>query len=193
MRQPNYQLMNEFATWMAMPKRLKASLQLPTSTKAFAEFKGVSERTLYRWKKDPSFIKMVEQRKLEQVAQVPNSAVAKVGPPRPINDARALRNRNLDGTDPATEADDPVYSQGLDAAEVQYLKVKDTLARMAADGNQGAMDLYLKHYGKQFLELEREDANPFVDLTDGQLVDQILESIGEERVAEWIAGRVQDG
>jgi len=191
-REPNFVLMEEFAAWEATPRRLKTSLGLPTSKAQFAQFKGMSERTLYRWLKDPSFLKLLEQKKLIQLANTPNSSVsAQIGAPRPYTDKRAVRSRGLEPAKPAQDQDDPVYDvPGADQGEVAYLKVKDTLARMAADGNQGAMDLFLKHYGKSYLEAEREDVNPFEALSDVQLVHRVLETIGAEYVADWVANRV---
>jgi hypothetical protein len=193
MPKPNEQVQAEYAAWLATPKRLRTQLGLPPDKRSFAEFKGISERSLYRWEKEPAFAKLVEQRKMQLVGASPNAAVAAIGTAQPYTDARLARK--MAPPPAATEADDPVYLQGegLDADEIQYLKVKSTLAQMAADGNQGAMDLFLKHYGKSFIEAERADLNPFSALDDVELVRQVLETIGVEYVADWVAQQIAEG
>ncbi len=189
---PNEKVMQEYAWWVATPKRLRTSLSLPKSKKAFAEFKGISERSLYRWEKDEKFQRLIEQRKVQLAGNAPNAAVsAAVGGPQPYTDARATRTR--EGGTPVTEADDPVHRVTDDPDEAQYLKVKSTLAGMAADGNQGAMDLFLKHYGKPYIEAERSDLSPFADLDDGALLDRVLSLIGAEFLADWLSRQMVPG
>lgn len=89
----------------------------------------------------------------------------------------------------ATLADDPVLTEGIPEDEQKYLQVKDTLVRMAMDGNQGAMDLYLKHYGKAFVEAEQADFSDYRDLSDEQLVAEVCQMAGVEAVSGWLAER----
>lgn len=181
----------EYAAWIATPRRLRKALDLPGSKREFADLKGVSERSLYRWEKDDQFQALVEQRRMQYLGGIPNAAVARMGEPRPATDARVVKR--LQPPQPATDADDPVYDDdGLEPDEVEYLKVKGTLAQMAADGNQGAMDLYLKHYGRRFIEAEQQDANPYADMDDVELTRGVLELIGPEFVSDWLAGQMVD-
>jgi hypothetical protein len=162
---------NEFAYWLAVPKRLKMSLGLPQTEKEFAEAKGLHPRTIRRWKDEPEFRKMVEEKKRVLVNAGENSTIKR-------------------GELPVTMADDPALEPGLSPDEQRYLQVKDTLVRMAMDGNQGAMDLYLKHYGKSFVEAERQDYRDYADFSDSRLSDEVLRWVGVEYVSYWLANQV---
>ena len=158
----------EFAYWLATPKRLRVSLGLPQTEKEFGEIKDVHPRTLRRWKEDESFRELVEQQKQIIVGEAKDSTIKR-------------------GERPVTVADDPALEPGLTPDEQKYLQVKDTLVRMAMDGNQGAMDLYLKHYGKSFVEAERQDFRDYEDFSDDRLADEVLGWVGVERVSRWLA------
>ena len=167
----------EFAYWYALPKRMRTSLGLPATEKDFAEYKGVAARTLRRWKTEDDFQKIVEQHKHDLTGGVKNSAVAAIQRP----------TREVPTLEPAKLSDDPVYDAMLSPDEQKYLQVKDTLIQMAMDGNQGAMDLYLKHYGKSFVEAERQEFSDYSDLSDDQLVRELCELAGVERISAWLA------
>ena len=173
----------EFAYWTALPKRMRTSLGLPATEKDFAEYKGVAARTLRRWKSEEDFQKIVAQHKHDLTGGVKNSAVAAIQKPR----------REVPELAPATLADDPVHDPMLTADEQKYLQVKDTLIQMAMDGNQGAMDLYLKHYGKTFVEAEKQDFADYSDMSDERLVLELCEMAGADAVSRWLAGRVAVG
>ena len=166
----------EFAYWYALPKRMRTSLGLPATEKDFAEYKGVAARTLRRWKTEEDFEKLVAQHKHDLTKGVKNSAIAAVQRPREVEELR-----------PATLADDPVHDPMLSPDEQKYLQVKDTLIQMAMDGNQGAMDLYLKHYGKTFVEAERQEFADYSGFSDDQLVRELCEWAGVERISAWLA------
>jgi hypothetical protein len=80
---------SEFAYWTALPKRMRISLSLPATEKDFAEYKGVSARTLRRWKEEEDFQKLVDQHKHDLTGGVKNSAVAAVA--RPTREIKNLR------------------------------------------------------------------------------------------------------
>ena len=176
---------NEFAYWLATPKRLRVSLGLPQTEKQFAEMKGMNPRSIRRWKEDPDFVELVEQQKQIIANESPNSTISRVGPARPAKDPRV--KARLAPAERVTESDDPALEPGLTGDEQKYLQVKDTLIRMAMDGNQGAMDLYLKHYGKAFVEAERQDFRDYEDFSDDRLADEVLDWVGVERVSRWLA------
>lgn len=178
---------NEFAYWLATPKRLRVSLGLPQTEKQFAEMKGVHPRTVRRWKENPEFMELVDQQRRIIADESPNSTITKVGEARPAKDPRT--KARLASPDPVTELDDPALEPGLTSDEQRYLQVKDTLVRMAMDGNQGAMDLYLKHYGKSFVEAERQDYKDYEGYSDDRLADEVLDWVGVERVSRWLAER----
>jgi len=162
----------EFAAWCATPKRLKKQLNLPLTKTDFAYMKSVSERTLRRWELQESFQTLVEQRKVEFRNNVPNSAIAAaIGNPKPVTHGTALKKLEL--PKPVTAEDDPVYDEELSPDELRYQQVKDTLVRMAMDGNQGAIDMYMKHYGKPFVDAEQQTANMFPEMSDEQLFAEV--------------------
>ena len=169
----------EFAYWLALPRRTRSSLGLPLTEKEFAEYKDVTPRTLRRWKDEEDFQRMLEKNKHDLAGGMKNAAVAAVQ--RPAKVPELVK---------ATPADDPAYDPMLSPDEQKYLQVKDTLITMAMDGNQGAMDLYLKHYGKSFVEAERQEFADYSDLSDEQLVRELCEMAGVEAVSGWLAERV---
>ena len=173
----------EYAYWLATPKRLRVSLGLPTSDKAFAEMKAVDPRTLRRWKTEEKFLELVESFKVEMANSSPNSTINKVGLATPVASA----------PDPVVLSDDPAIVAGLTDDEQKYLQVKDTLVRMAMDGNQGAMDLYLKHYGKSFVEAEQSEFSDYRDKSEEQLVRELCEWAGVEAISDWLADRAAAG
>ena len=173
----------EYAYWLATPRRLRVSLGLPTSDTAFSEMKSVDPRTLRRWKQEDEFMALVDSFKVEMANSSPNSAIARVGMPAVVASAPK----------PATPNDDPVVTQGLTDDEQKYLQVKDTLIRMAMDGNQGAMDLYLKHYGKSFVEAEQSEFADYRNMSEEQLVDELCGWAGVEAVSDWLANRAAIG
>jgi hypothetical protein len=149
--------------------------------------KGVSVRTLTRWESLDAFQELVKQRQLELANSSPNSTVRAVGPPRPAQHGNALKKFEVDA--PATISDDPVYDERLTPDEISYRQVKDTLLRLASDGNQGAIDLYMKHYGKPFIEAEQKAGTMFPSMSNEQLEAEILSIIGDERISEHLAER----
>lgn len=182
---PKHTIRNEYASWLATPNRLKTSLNLPKNKTAFSNMKGVSMRTLTRWEQSDDFQTIVEQRKNDMLNNVPNSAVAAVGPPRPVTHGTALKN--MKKLEPATIENDPVWEEELSPDEFRYRQVKDTLVKMAMDGSQQAIDLYLKHYGKPFIAAEQQDGSLFQGMSDAQLVKEIVRIVGIEALSEIIA------
>jgi hypothetical protein len=187
---PKHHIQKEYASWTATPRRLKVSLGLPQTKQAFADMKGVSVRTLTRWEGLESFKELVKQRQIELSNSTPNSTVRAVGPPRPAQHGNALKKFHVE--QPATLQDDPVYDERLTPDEISYRQVKDTLLKLASDGNQGAIDLYMKHYGKPFIEAEQKAGTMFPNMTDEMLEAEILSLIGSERISSYLAEKVAD-
>jgi hypothetical protein len=169
----------EFAYWMATPKRLRVSLGLPVSERQFSDMKDVDVKTLRRWKAQKGFIELVESFKLEMANAAPNSSITKIGMAAPIIKVSDIETVKL--------SDDPILDDALSPDEQKYLQVKDTLVQMAMDGNQGAMDLYLKHYGKSFVEAEREEFSDYRDMSNEQLVAELCRMTGVETISNWLA------
>lgn len=179
---------NEYAAWVATPKRLKTSLHLPDTKRAFAEMKGVSERTLQRWEKQESFQTLVEQQKLRLSGAATNATVSAIGPPRPVTHGTALKN--LAPLEPVMPEDDPVYEESLSDEELGYRQVKDTLLSMARDGSSQAIDLYMKHYGKPFVEAEQAANRMFPGMSDEELVSEVCRLLGKDAMSAYLAREV---
>lgn len=185
---PKHHVQKEYASWVATPKRLKVSLGLPQTKQAFADMKGVSVRTLTRWEATDGFQELVKQRQIELANSSPNSTVRAVGPNRPATHGNALKKFEVDP--PATLKDDPVYDKNLSPDEISYRQVKDTLLKLASDGNQGAIDLYMKHYGKPFIDAEQKAGTMFPNMSNEVLEVEILSMIGDERISQYLTDRV---
>lgn len=176
----------EYAAWLCLDKRTKIALSLPLTNEDFAADKGVDTRTLRRWKGESDFQELVEQKKVQLAKEtLPNSAVAAVGPPRPATDART--RAKLQPPRPATAADDPLNDPELPADERAFLQIKDTLAEMARGGNHGAIDLWMKHFGKGFIEAEKQQDSEFASMSDDELALAVMEMVGPERLASFFA------
>lgn len=166
---PKYTVKNEYITWLATPRRELIANNLPTTKKAFADLKGVSQRTLSRWENQDDFKEILRQRKTKHTEDF----VEAVGPPRPVTHGTAVKKYDIP---------EPVLSE-----EDKYLKVKDTLVEMATQGNQGAIDMYMKHYGKSFVEAEQSAGTLFANMSDDELLQQVFNLLGVEKVSSALA------
>lgn len=182
-RPPKADVRNEYAYWCATTKRLRVSLGLPLTDQEFAKVKTVDPRTLRRWKQSEGFKEDVLRHKNELANSRPNSAISKVN----------VKHPPADRLEPVVNSDDPVFDSSLTIDEQNYLQVKDTLIRMAQDGNQGAIDLYLKHYGKAFVESERQEFKDYADYSEDKLADEVLNWVGVEFVSNWLANQAAVG
>lgn len=169
-RPSSYGVKNEYASWVAMPKKTKISLNMPTTKSDFASMKGVSRRTLNRWEEEAEFQEIVKQRRAEFIAAPVEDMNEAVGGPR------APVHGNVKQIEPELTGD-----------EAKYAHVKDTLVRMAMDGNQQAIDMYMKHYGKPFIEAEQRSTKMFPNMSDEQLTAEIIKILGSENIAKVLA------
>jgi hypothetical protein len=176
----------EYAAWCATPRRLRVQLGLPNTKREFAELKGINERTLQRWDKLESHKELVEQKRKKFAGQANNAAVsAAIGPPRPETHGNALK-KYQDAPEVGFE-DDPVWSPELSKDEQRYQQVKDTLVTMAADGHSQAIDMYLKHWGKPFIEAEQSTTGMFPNLSEEELLERVCRLLGKEVMSSFLA------
>jgi len=159
-------------------------LGLPVSESQFCEMKDVNPKTLRRWRLQEPFQKLVESFKLELANAAPQSAISKIGVAVPVVSSADVPKVQL--------SDDPMLDPTLSVDEQKYLQVKDTLVQMAMDGNQGAMDLYLKHYGKAFVEAEQSDFSDYKSMSDADLVEELCRMAGVERISAWLAEQASE-
>jgi hypothetical protein len=176
----------EYAAWCATPRRLRVQLGLPDSKRAFAELKGISERTLQRWDALDSHKMLVDQKRQKFAGQVDNASVSlAIGPPRPEKHGNALKKYKT--AEAVGLEDDPVWNPELSYDEQKYQQVKDTLVGMAADGHSQAIDMYLKHWGKPFIEAEQSTSGMFPNLSDDDLLERVCRLLGKEVMANFLA------
>jgi hypothetical protein len=176
----------EFIAWCATPQRLRVQLDLPKTKREFAELKGVNEKTLQRWTKLSDHDQLVEQHKKKFVGNLDNSSITKqIKKPVPETHGNALKKYEDKPT--VTISDDPVWNPELSHDEQRYQQVKDTLVTMAADGHSQAIDLYLKHWGKPFIEAEQSTTGMFPSLSDQELLDRVCRILGKEVMTGFLA------
>ena len=176
----------EYAAWCATPRSLRVQLGHPQTNREFSELKGVNERTLQRWDKLESHRELVEQKRKKFAGQADNAAIsAAIGPPRPETHGNALKKYQTQ--EAVALEDDPVWNPELSKDEQRYQQVKDTLVTMAADGHSQAIDLYLKHWGKPFIEAEQSTTGMFPNLSEEELLERVCRLLGKEVMTNFLA------
>jgi hypothetical protein len=176
----------EYAAWCATPRRLRVQLGLPDSKRGFAELKGINERTLQRWDSLDSHKMLVDQKRKKFAGQADNASISlAIGPPRPETHGNALKKYQT--PEGVSLEDDPVWNPELSQDEQRYQQVKDTLVGMAADGHSQAIDMYLKHWGKPFIEAEQSTSGMFPNLSDDDLLERVCRLLGKEVMANFLA------
>jgi hypothetical protein len=159
---------------------------LPTTKREFADLKGISERTLQRWDAMDSHKMLVEQKRKKFAGQADNASISlAIGPPRPETHGNALKK--YQAPDGVGVEDDPVWNPELSYDEQRYQQVKDTLVQLAADGQSQAIDLYLKHWGKPFIEAEQSTSGMFPNLSEEDFLERVCRLLGKEVIANFLA------
>ena len=183
-----HQTQEELLAWLVTSKRDRRIHGLPANEQEWAEWKGTTTRTMRRWKADEEFQELLSQRKLATARELtPNATVTPedVGGARAVTDARA--RRRFEAPPEVGPEDDPLELEDLSPEERQYRKVKSALAAMAEQENHQAIDLWLKHYGKPFIEAEQQADSSLADLSDEGLADEVVRLLGVDRVAAAMA------
>lgn len=177
----------EFCRWYATPKYLRVTLGLPRTLNEFAEFKGIGERTVRRWKTIPEFQEIVdfEKERIARESSKNSSVSVNIGMPQAPSDPRMVK-RLTDENEPVGWKDDPALEEGVSEGELQYRQVRERLVHMAMEGSTQAADLFMKHWGKSFVEAEQQDVG-YADLSDVELVEEVVKLVGSERFSQIIA------
>jgi hypothetical protein len=183
-------MFREFCRWYATPKYLRVTLGLPKTLGEFAEFKGIGERTVRRWKTIPEFQEIVdfEKERIARESSKNSSVSVNIGMPQAPSDPRMVR-RLTDQKDPVGWQDDRAFEEGLSEGELQYRQVRERLVNMAMEGSTQAADLFMKHWGKSFVDAEQQDVG-YADLSDQDLVEEIVRMVGSERFVSLLSGLV---
>ena len=183
------QLRDEFAAWFATPKRLRRQLNLPRTEREFADMKGVSERTLRRWKQREDFGPLVETHRSRVLGALDGAAVApNVGVSRPRTFGEVRDDEDPWESAPTVE-DDPAFEPGVGRHEFLYRQAKDDVFQRASEGSSQAIELMMKYWGREMLEKEQAEQDLFADMTDEELLNEVVSLAGEEQVARTLASR----
>jgi hypothetical protein len=187
----NIRIRKEYIAWCATPNRLRVQLNLPKTKREFADLKGINEKTLQRWGKLSDHEKLVDQHKKKFAGNIENASITKnINAPSPEKHGNALKK--YEPTPTVELSDDPVWNPDLSRDEQRYLQVKDTLVTMAADGHSQAIDLYLKHWGKPFIEAEQSTTGMFPNLSDSDLLERVCRILGKDVMAGFLARESSD-
>lgn len=157
----------EYAEWCALPLRERRVRKLPTKDVEWAEWKGVTTRSLRRWKQEPEVAALIAELEEKAARAAPGSTTAMVGP------------------DPAFVGE---LVEALDPGERDYLMVRQAIVQGAMENNATLLDLYMKHWGRPYVEAELR-AEDFTGEEDAALVDRVLSSLGVATVSAWLAAQ----
>ena len=174
-------LQGQYAEWLLTTKRDRELHGLPTSDQAFADLKGVTARTLRRWRSLDEFNEYLDGLRAEAGRAPSPAALKQRRKPRDV--------RRLEPAEPPSEplipdpSEDPEFDDMLSPDEQQYAIVKAEIARQAAGGDAKAVDIYLKHWGEEHLRRERQENERLAGMSDVQLVREVVQLLGTETVA----------
>lgn len=149
----------EFASWLLMSRRERELGGLPPSQAKWAEARGVTDRTLRRWKNDAQFQRYLAELRGDPVEDLPEPAPKAAGG----------------------------FTDELSPDEQQYESVKSEIARQAKGGDAKALELYLKYWGQEHLRRERAENELLAGMSDGELVREVVGLLGVELVAATLA------
>ena len=188
----------EYLEWLLLDKRTRQVHNLPRSQAEFARVKGLADRTLRRWQGEPEFQERLAQRRGEMERAGRGGAVKPqvvTSGSRPASDPRDGRVRGAVRDDDPLEAVDRVHeslvaearSAGLSEDEADYLSIKGAIRDAAGEGDARALELYMKYWGNELAQRERERAESrFPDMSEGEIADAVLSLLPVQVVSGWL-------
>jgi hypothetical protein len=156
----------ELAEWDQLDRTQRRQLGLPVSDTEWAKVKGLNARRVAKYRAEPFYDKCVA-------------------------DLRNITKKRLAPGGAASLADLPFSagSAGIDDVS-DYAAIKTQVASMARQGEQRALDLWLKHWGKPFLDEEIAGrVTDLASLSDEEVVVQVVEVVSPVLLAEVLRGR----
>lgn len=155
----------QWARWLLTPETDRVGLHMARSQAEFARSHRVSARTLRSWQAGDN--------------DEFNAIWQSLG-----GDPDAV------GVTPEPEVGDDGASEAARSEEEStYLRVKRAITAKAMSGDQKALDAYMKHWGGEFADQERQERETgFADLEDDALIAETLSTIGVDRVRGWLEG-----
>lgn len=148
-------LRDEYLEWLLLDRHQRVAAGLPDSDVTWGKAKGVAPRTLRTWKADEDFKTRLEERQAQQAARLTPGSTVSSG----------------------------AYVAGDGSSEGDYLAIRSKVITMAAAGDKTALELYMRTYGKSFVDEENASRkSDFRDWTDEQLEGRLLEFLDDETV-----------
>lgn len=162
----------EFISWLLIPEKERVKLGLPRTVVAFAEAKGVGERTLRRWMNaDEKFQAELEVRRSRLLTQTtPGALSGEVHVPGPA----------LVKTVPQVSGIDSTFDYAW-----------SKLQELIASGDKNALQMYLNSpLAKSVMEAQLEQRkSDFSELSDEELTVRILASVSTEDLRAELSRR----
>jgi hypothetical protein len=171
----NEQAKEALGQWLTYSQAERKRFKLPETQKRFAERWGVSPRSVIRWIQQDPLVEAVREREEQRVKGKREPA-----PLVPLPDPQAE-------PEPVPELDLEDY----DPASAEFLEIRRNIAELARQGDQKALDTYMRWFGKEILEEQRaQRESSFSDMSDEALVESILALVGRPAVERWLRAQV---
>lgn len=154
----------ELAEWDQLDRQQRRALGVPVSDTEWAKVKGLNVRRVAKYRNDPYYATCIERLR--------NITKKRIAPGGSASLAELASLGNNPGVDDLSD----------------YTAIKAQVAALARQGEQKALDLWLKHWGRPFLE--EETANRVADLagmSDEELVSSLVSMVSPLLLADVLA------
>lgn len=155
----------ELAEWDQLDRQQRRALGLPLTDTEWAKVKGLNPRRVGKYRTEPFYSKCVTD-----LRDITAKRIAPGG-------SAVLADVMLSGTPGSDDLSD-------------YTAIKSQLAALARQGDARALELWLKNWGKPFLD--EETANRVTDLaslSDEALVVQLVDAVNPTLLADVLCAR----
>jgi len=184
----------EYARWLLSTDADRVLYDLPTTKAGFASLKGVSTRTLRRWGKEEPFVAMLERFGVVAESQQ-GSGKRWAANTKLVSDADAgsvvphdVRRRASQS--PAAVTHVPGVVGGESASDLDdYVSGKRVLVKQMRSGDYRALDLYMKHWGRRFIEEEDEGPGSLGHMSDVELAEGVAARLSPDDWGRLVARR----
>lgn len=152
----------KLAEWDQLDRTQKRQLGLATTDVEWAKVEGLNHRRVAKYRSDPYYA--------EYVAKLTSVAKKRIAPAGSASLAD-FASSTASGVDDLSD----------------YTAIKQQVAALAKQGDQKSLDLWLKHWGKPFLD--EETSNRVADLasmTDVTLVEQLISLINVDLLQQTL-------
>lgn len=154
----------ELAEWDQLDRTQRRTLGVPVSDAEWAKVKGLNVRRVSKYRADPFYDQCVEK-----LRSITRKRIAPGG-------SATLADLSLTGMPGVDDVSD-------------YTAIKTQVASLARQGDQRALDMWLKHWGKPFLD--EETSNRVADLagmSDEEIVTGVVELVNPVLLADVLRG-----